>query len=198
MIVLGIITPGISFAQVMTTSNQACSFPISPTSASDWTPSINCIYKLFLTLQDKVTQLEARIAKLESGTTPTPTPIPTPQPTATGCTCPVETGACVCPPTATGSGATTGTVSKGESGTSVRVIQELLKAEGSFTYPTATGYFGTVTQDAVKAFQSKNGLQASGVVDQSTLQKMEASAAKVAPSLQQNIKALQSKTAPTQ
>ncbi len=38
-------------------------------------------------------------------------------------------------------------------GNDVVELQNRLKAEGFFTYPTSTGYFGTITLDAVKKYQ---------------------------------------------
>lgn len=62
----------------------------------------------------------------------------------------------------------------GWKGPEVTVIQDFLKAEGSFTYPQSTGYFGTITRDAVKTFQKKYSLPSTGVVDKPTLEKMKA------------------------
>lgn len=66
----------------------------------------------------------------------------------------------------------------------VKVIQEFLKAEGSFTFPSQTGYYGNYTKEAVKNFQIKNNLPSSGIIDQSTLKKMEILAPQISPSLQ--------------
>jgi len=53
---------------------------------------------------------------------------------------------------------------KGMSGEDVAVVQRLLKDLGFFTYPQITGYFGSVTETAVKAFQRANGLTADGII----------------------------------
>ena len=42
----------------------------------------------------------------------------------------------------------------GSSGSEVREIQSRLKDLGYFKYPNITGYYGTITRDAVKAFQT--------------------------------------------
>lgn len=44
-----------------------------------------------------------------------------------------------------------------------KTIQNFLKEEGSFSYPTATGYYGPITKEAVKQFQIKQGLTATGL-----------------------------------
>lgn len=53
---------------------------------------------------------------------------------------------------------------RGMSGEDVAVVQRLLKDLGFFTYPQITGYFGSVTETAVKAFQRANGLAADGII----------------------------------
>lgn len=72
---------------------------------------------------------------------------------------------------------------QGSSGERIRVIQEVLKAAGFFTYPTATGYFGAVTTDAVKAYQTENGLSPTGIIDRTTLEKIRATAVRSAPAM---------------
>lgn len=50
----------------------------------------------------------------------------------------------------------------GDSGESVRVLQRLLRSNG---YPvTIDGTFGAITESAVKAFQTRRGLTADGIV----------------------------------
>jgi len=46
----------------------------------------------------------------------------------------------------------------GSSGNDVVELQKALRAAGFFTYPTNTGYFGTVTRDAVVAFQKAHNI----------------------------------------
>ncbi|MFS8500306.1 MAG: LysM peptidoglycan-binding domain-containing protein [Caldicoprobacter sp.] len=53
---------------------------------------------------------------------------------------------------------------KGMSGEDVAVVQRLLRDLGFFTYPQITGYFGSITETAVKAFQKANGLAADGII----------------------------------
>ncbi|MBB3108335.1 peptidoglycan endopeptidase LytF [Paenibacillus phyllosphaerae] len=52
----------------------------------------------------------------------------------------------------------------GSTGDAVMKLQTDLKALGYFTYPTITNYFGTITRDAVIAFQKDYGLYPDGVV----------------------------------
>ncbi len=52
----------------------------------------------------------------------------------------------------------------GTSGNDVRELQVRLKAEGFFTFETATGYFGPITKEAVIAYQKAQGLPQTGYV----------------------------------
>jgi peptidoglycan endopeptidase LytE len=65
----------------------------------------------------------------------------------------------------------------GMSSPQVKELQQLLKAKGFFTYPTATGYFGPMTEKAVKAFQSAVHLPVTGIVDDATYAKLKGSTA---------------------
>ena len=56
----------------------------------------------------------------------------------------------------------------GSTGTEVSELQRLLKALGSFAYPTITGYYGTLTRDAVITFQKANGISPVGIVGPQT------------------------------
>jgi len=47
-------------------------------------------------------------------------------------------------------------------------LQNDLKSLGFFTYPTSTGYFGTVTKQAVINYQKSKGLAADGIVGPKT------------------------------
>lgn len=58
---------------------------------------------------------------------------------------------------------------KGSRGLSVRKLQKSLDAKGFWTYPTFTLYFGTVTEKAVKSFQSANNLTPDGIAGNKTL-----------------------------
>jgi len=46
----------------------------------------------------------------------------------------------------------------GSSGEEVRQLQLKLKSLGYYTYPQITGYFGSITQEAVVKFQKANNL----------------------------------------
>jgi peptidoglycan DL-endopeptidase LytE len=61
----------------------------------------------------------------------------------------------------------------GAKGESVSVLQRHLKTLGYFTYPKITGYYGSVTAEAVKRFQRAYGLTADGVVNSQTLKKIQ-------------------------
>ena len=60
----------------------------------------------------------------------------------------------------------------GESGDTVKRVQELLARYGYMSSSNCTGYFGEVTEEAVKAFQKKNGLTADGNVGMKTMAKL--------------------------
>ncbi|MGZ0087203.1 C40 family peptidase [Caldibacillus thermoamylovorans] len=65
---------------------------------------------------------------------------------------------------------------KGMSSPEIKQLQLRLKAHGFFTYPQATGYFGAVTEEAVKAFQRAMNLPVTGIVDPVTYAKLTVSA----------------------
>lgn len=58
---------------------------------------------------------------------------------------------------------------RGSRGSQVKMVQTTLKELGYFTYPNATGYYGSLTETAVKRFQKDNGIPADGVVGNRTL-----------------------------
>lgn len=60
----------------------------------------------------------------------------------------------------------------GDEGDTVKRVQELLIKYGYMKEGGATGYFGEVTDKAVKAFQSKNGLVSDGDVGAKTMAKL--------------------------
>jgi hypothetical protein len=62
----------------------------------------------------------------------------------------------------------------GTEGADVVELQKRLRAEGFFTYPTNSGYYGAVTAEAVKLFQRKYGIEATGFVGPLTKQKLNA------------------------
>jgi peptidoglycan hydrolase-like protein with peptidoglycan-binding domain len=53
-------------------------------------------------------------------------------------------------------------LSLGSSGSDVLSLQETLKSQGFYTYPSITGYYGSYTEAAVKAYQSAHGIEAVG------------------------------------
>jgi hypothetical protein len=57
----------------------------------------------------------------------------------------------------------------GSKGTDVKKVQSTLQSLGYFTYPTLTGYYGSLTKLAVKQFQKDNGIAADGIVGKTTL-----------------------------
>ncbi len=59
------------------------------------------------------------------------------------------------------------TISPGTSGTMVEQLQTELKNQGYFN-ANCTGYYGTITQNAVSAFQKDNGLAVTGSVNDAT------------------------------
>ncbi len=60
------------------------------------------------------------------------------------------------------------------SGEDVRVIQAVLEKEGLLTAEDKTGFYGEKTQEGVKKFQQKYGLESDGVVGSATIHKMTA------------------------
>lgn len=62
------------------------------------------------------------------------------------------------------------TLRKGDKGSEVRELQELLNQNGANL--TVDGSFGAKTQEAVKAFQGKNGLDRDGVCGPKTWAKL--------------------------
>jgi len=65
------------------------------------------------------------------------------------------------------------TLKKGNTSEDVKQLQRDLKALGYFKYPLITGYFGTVTESAIKAFQKATGLYVDGIAGKQTLLKIE-------------------------
>lgn len=60
----------------------------------------------------------------------------------------------------------------GTRGADVVKVQVTLKDLGYFNYPKITAYFGTVTEQALKDFQSQEGLDTSGILDKQTKDKL--------------------------
>lgn len=63
----------------------------------------------------------------------------------------------------------------GEQGDSVTRIQQLLHKYGYLAAANVTGYYGELTESAVKRFQGNNGLKADGSVGQLTMNKLTGS-----------------------
>lgn len=73
------------------------------------------------------------------------------------------------------SGAVVNGLMLGDSGDNVKRVQELLSKYGYISADNATGYFGEITEGAVKAFQRNNGLTADGNVGVKTMSKLTGS-----------------------
>ena len=57
---------------------------------------------------------------------------------------------------------------KGDKGPDVKELQTLLDKNGFWTYHTITDYFGNVTEESVKNFQSAKGITVDGIVGNTT------------------------------
>jgi peptidoglycan hydrolase-like protein with peptidoglycan-binding domain len=62
------------------------------------------------------------------------------------------------------------TLKQGMQNPDVKQLQDLLKAKGTFNFSQSTGYFGTITKEAVADFQRKHGLVPDGIVGEKTFQ----------------------------
>ena len=69
----------------------------------------------------------------------------------------------------------------GMSGSKVKDVQKQLKSLGYLSSSEVTGYFDDATEEAVKAFQKRNGLSSDGAVGSKTLSKLYDDDAKRAP-----------------
>lgn len=69
----------------------------------------------------------------------------------------------------------------GDESETVKTIQERLVHYGYLASRHATGYYGTITEAAVKQFQSQNGLLSDGVVGTQTMAALESDDAKKKP-----------------
>lgn len=140
------------------------------------TNQLMCVYNQLLELTTKVKQLEARISMLEAKFGNNTSGVPTAGGYSGGST--------------NGSGGVTQVAP-----VDITTVQNFLKAEGSFTYPTATGYFGPITKEALKQFQGKQGIPTSGQIDSTTLEKMKALAPSIAPSMSTQIQKIEIQSA---
>jgi peptidoglycan hydrolase-like protein with peptidoglycan-binding domain len=77
------------------------------------------------------------------------------------------------------SGSSDGTCGPGDTGSSVKKVQQRLKKLGYYT-GSADGDYGGGTKTAVKNFQKRNGLTVNGTVNKKTLAKLNSSSAKKA------------------
>ena len=74
----------------------------------------------------------------------------------------------------------------GSQGSEVVKLQADLRVLGYFTYPTNTGYYGTITADAVKAFQKAHQIEQTGRVGLTTAPVIAAEAAQKRPQVTQS------------
>ncbi len=58
---------------------------------------------------------------------------------------------------------------RGSKGDEVMAIQTTLKELGYYTYSRTTGYYGSITEKAVKHFQKDNGIAADGILGKRTM-----------------------------
>jgi len=72
-------------------------------------------------------------------------------------------------------------MSLGDSGDTVEKVQNMLSKLGYLKAANTTGYYGEVTENAVKLFQSTNGLSADGSVGALTMAKLTGNDARKAP-----------------
>ena len=163
----------VSYALEVEPTDTGCSLDKAGGSVSWYANCLNGKLGQALTIiqnnQIRITSLENRVNALESRLTPVPT---------------VDEGTIGCRYMENGKGMICSDGPKPVDGTDgVKMIQDFLKKEGSFTYPIATGYYGPITKEAVKQFQIKQGLTATGLIDKTTLQKMQTLAPTVAPSM---------------
>lgn len=79
------------------------------------------------------------------------------------------------------SDATPNGLSLGDSGDNIQRVQNLLSQLGYLKSANVTGYYGEVTENAVKLFQQTNGLSADGQVGVMTMAKLTGGDAKKAP-----------------
>jgi peptidoglycan hydrolase-like protein with peptidoglycan-binding domain len=71
-------------------------------------------------------------------------------------------------------------LSKGNSGDDVSRLQTVMKKEGCFSY-SITGYFGDITQQAIKDFQRKHSLPVTGEIDAETMSALNLTSAILTP-----------------
>lgn len=69
----------------------------------------------------------------------------------------------------------------GDENSAVKTVQEKLASLGYLSSSNVTGYYGSITESAVKNFQSVNGLSQDGAVGAQTMAKLESGSAKRKP-----------------
>ena len=74
----------------------------------------------------------------------------------------------------------------GSTGAEVRAIQQALKDRGLFK-ADITGYYGSITQTAVRKFQQQKGLQVDGIAGPQTLRALGISVGKIPPATESNV-----------
>lgn len=60
------------------------------------------------------------------------------------------------------------TLKKGSSGSEVKILQQFLTVYGTFKEPSTSKYFGKITEDAVRKFQTKESIDPTGSVGPKT------------------------------
>lgn len=60
------------------------------------------------------------------------------------------------------------TLRKGMTSNKVKELQQMLRDAGFFTHPTNTGYFGDITETALKKYQQSKGMEANGIYSPTT------------------------------
>lgn len=64
-------------------------------------------------------------------------------------------------------------IKRGDKGSEVKELQANLRELGFFKYHKITGYYGRITEDAVKRFQKANDIKVSGIVTKATRQELD-------------------------
>jgi len=76
----------------------------------------------------------------------------------------------------------------GSRGTQVTKLQETLKTLKYYTYQHITGYFGSITQKALKLFQKSNYISQTGMTDERTREKLNVASEQISQSANQPTK----------
>ncbi len=71
-------------------------------------------------------------------------------------------------------------INVGDTGSEVKNLQDQLKVAGFYS-PNPTGYYGDVTQEAIRKFQRANKLPVTGLADAATMTKIQSRIAKINP-----------------